>query len=305
VDDWSAATANPALLATLTRSEVGGGFSNVGRDDFGALGGGGLVKRGVALGGYIRRPSIIDATSVGRHLEYELTEGAGLVALQRGPWAIGAAIRVARLAVTGEGSSQETDGPLHAGAGAGSTRLGGALGVSWTRSGVTLGVAFESAMNFEATRTSTLDGLTDDAGSTYDVRRPWHARLGAAFQGVSGGLYSEFSLRGAGQVRSELHRGPSDQAYTAEGSGFDAARAGAQYARALGSLSVILRAGVEHVAQGGIRYNGSNATEAGLFRGQEVKTRPTAGLGVLFGGGSIDVGVSTDSTVAVEGRVRF
>ena len=75
IDDSAAAATNPAILATLRRSEVVGGYTSFGRSNFGTIGGGGLLKGGVALGGYVRRPTTFSETDLNQRLEYELTEG--------------------------------------------------------------------------------------------------------------------------------------------------------------------------------------------------------------------------------------
>lgn len=305
-DDAGAAATNPALLATLRRSELVGGYSSFGRSNFGTIGGGGLLKNGIALGGYVRRPATFSETALDRRLDYELTEGGATAAAKWGRVAAGVTVYASRLALTAESLSQESGGPLRAGGGAGSTRLGATAGLAWTDGTWTVGASFRTGSTFSADRTSTLDGLTDDAGSKIDVERPWLLSLGASYQGVKVGAFGQVDVRQAGIVRMVANRGPSTGTYDAETGGVAAVRGGLQYALLLGGISVIPRAGVTHLAEAGIRYAGANASEALLFAGTDAHTRATFGLGFVFRNGvSLDAAVSDESTVAVEGRIRF
>lgn len=304
-DDSAAAAANPALLATLTRSELVGGFTTFGRANFGTIGGGGLLKSGIALGGFVRRPATFSETATDRRLDYELTEGGVTVAAKRGHLAGGLTMRVSRLALTAESLSQESGGPLRVGAGAGSTRLGVTAGLVWNAGPWTIGSSYQTGSTFSATRTSVLDGLTDDAGSEIDVARPWLLSLGASHQGVRLGVYGQVDLRQSGVARRE-NRGPSAGVYDGEKGGLAAMRAGVQYAFPFGGISVIARAGVARLASAGIRYVGPNSAETQLFEGSKAATRPTFGVGVVLKNGvSLDAAASDEGTVALEGRIRF
>lgn len=305
-DDAAAAATNPALLATLRRSELVGGFTSFGRSNFGMIGGGGLLKNGIALGGYVRRPATFSETAPGQQLEYELTEGGVTAAGKWGRVAAGVTVHASRLALTAEALSQEAGGPLRAGGGAGSTRVGATAGLAWADGPWTVGASFRTGAKFSADRTSTLDGLTDDAGSKVDIERPWLLSLGASYQGVKVGVFGQVDVRQDGIVRTVANRGPSTGTYDAETGGVAAVRGGVQYALLLGGVSVVPRAGVTHLAEGGIRYAGPSSGETQLFAGAEAKTRPTFGLGLVFRNGvSVDAAVSDESTVAVEGRIRF
>ncbi len=305
-DDSAAAATNPALLATLRRSEVVGGYTSFGRSNFGTIGGGGLLKSGIALGGYVRRPTTIRETDLERRLEYELTEGGFMAAGKWGRVAGGATVYASRLALTAEALSQEAGGPLRAGGGAGSTRVGATAGLAWVDGPWTVGASFRTGSKFSADRTSTLDGLTDDAGSKVEVERPWLLAMGLSYQGVKVGVFGQVDVRQAGTIRTVANRGPSTGTYDAETGGVGAVRGGLQYALLLGGVSVVPRVGVTHLAEAGIRYAGPSSGETMLFAGTEARTRPTFGLGLVFRNGvSLDAAVSDESTVAVEGRIRF
>ena len=184
--------------------------------------------------------------------------------------------------------------------------MGATAGLAWADGPWTVGASFRTGSTFSADRTSTLDGLTDDAGSKVDIERPWMLSLGASYRGIKVGVFGQVDVRQAGILRMVANRGPSTGTYDAETGGVAAVRGGVQYALLLGGVSVVPRAGLTHLAEGGIRYAGPSSGEMQLFAGAEAKTRPTFGLGLVFRNGvSVDAAVSDESTVAVEGRIRF
>jgi hypothetical protein len=296
-DDAAAATANPALLATLTRSEVLAGVATRNATQFGTIGGGGVLRHGFALGGYVQRAGIVDAPVAGGRLDYQVTEGAALAAKQFGPLAFGVGVRISRLALSGLSETQEQEGPLLAGSAAGNTRLGALLGLAYVNEGLTLGVSYRTRDTYEATRTSQLDRLTDDAGSTYDVQRPARFSAGLGYRwGSKAGFFAQADFRQAGMVKLVAHRGPG--AWTEEEGGLAAFRAGAEYAVPVNGISVLLRGGVRHTAAAGI------TSSAAGFPGAEGETAVAGGLSLVFKGGSLDVGGSKGGVTA-EGRLRF
>lgn len=301
-DDSAAAVANPALLASLTRSEIVGGVNTRPKTQFGVIGGGGVLKQGIALGGYVHRPGIIEETVAGDGTsKYELTEGAGIAAFQFGKIALGGAIRVSRLSFTGLATTTEAGLPLLSGSEAGSTRVGGTLGLAYVSSGFTLGVSYRLKDTYEATRTSQYDRLTDDAGSTYDVVRPGKLFAGFGYRwGAKGGIFGQVDYREAGSLLLVAHRGARGATWAAEESGLAAARGGIEYAFPAGGISIVLRGGVRYTAEAGITSTGDDE----YFPGTASETSPTGGVSLVFKGGSVDVGGSKGG-VAVEGRVRF
>lgn len=300
-DDSAAAVVNPALLASLTRSEIVGGVNTRPKAQFGVIGGGGVVKQGFALGGYVHRPGIFEEAVAGDGTsEYELTEGAGVAAFQFGKVALGGAVRVSRLSFTGLATTTEAGLPLLSGSESGSTRVGGTVGLAYVSSGFTLGVAYRTKDTYEATRTSQYDRLTDDAGSTYDVVRPAKFFGGFGYRwGAKGGIFAQFDYREAGVVKLVANRGVG-ASWTAEESGLAAARGGIEYAFPAGSISIVLRGGVRYTAESGI----TSAGDSEYFPGTQSETSPTGGVSLVFKGGSVDVGGSKGG-VAVEGRIRF
>lgn len=300
-DDAASASVNPALLATLTRSEVLGGVATRDETQFGLIGGGGVLKHGLALGGYVHRPGLVTASVPGGSLDYEVTEGAAVAAKQFGRVAVGLGVRVSRLALSGLSETQESEGPLLVGSEAGNTRVGGTLGLAYTSEGLTVGVSYRTKDTYEATRTSQLDRLTDDAGSTYDVRRPSRLSAGLAYRwGSKAGVFSQADFRQAGVVKLVPHRGAPGATWSAEEGGLSAFRAGLEYAVPFGAVSAVLRGGVRYTAESGITSTG----DAALFPGTASETAIAGGLSLVFKGGSLDIGGSKGG-FAAEGRLRF
>ncbi len=299
-DDASAAARNPALPALLWRHEYA---ASIGESGLAHASVGRWSAHGYSAAAHVRRPTAASAAMAGSRLDFELTEvGVQLARRVGSRLAVGAGLSATRLTVTGESARVVAGTTLRAGAAADSTRVGAALGAVWETSRWTAAAAVHTGATFEATRTSTHGGAWDDRGTTFAVRRPWRASIGAvARPSLRVSLHAQADLRGPGTLRRAARELAAATVIAPERAGVDALRAGAQYALPLERISLIARAGVARLAEAGLRVSSAGTRSAGTA---PARTRLTAGAGVAFEKTTLDVAYDGAGRWSFEIRLR-
>ncbi len=303
-DDASASPRNPALAATLWRHEAAASFAGASLAHVGAAR---WSANGLTGAVHVRRPTSFSARAPFGRLDVELTEVGAQVARRYGSrLALGLGVTATRLVLSGESATVVDSARLRSGAGADSLRLGGSLGAVWETSVWTAAAALHSGATFDGTRTATRNGVWDDAGSLFEVRRPWRASVGASVRPTLRlSLYAQADLRGAGVLRRAVHELASRPARAPEQAGWAAWRAGVQYALPLERVSVVLRAGVARLSDAGLRTAASDSAGARtLVSATAARTRITAGLGLAFEKTTLDIANDGAGRWSVEIRLR-
>jgi long-subunit fatty acid transport protein len=314
-DDSSALLSNPAGIATLPKTELAGGLlarragttgqgdSLAARTGVGYIGGAGNITPHWAIGAYLIEPqderlTLPTAPYVGR---LDITQRDAGVA---GAWHptehvyIGLRLTDSHLrlqSLYSHESGASTD--LQVGMGAGQDKVTGDAGLLFVSGNLRLGAAYRQGVSWDVSRTAQdpLHQVVLDAGSNKLVRSP------SAFSGgLSYRINTHLLMTGQvdyvlySQIRGDL--GVREGAFVAADYTLaDAAeaRAGAEVAWPIGSMSLIVRGGVYSQAPNALAYAGADSAERLLFPARSRQTLTSAGATIW------------SRTVQVHGAVTF
>ncbi len=310
-DDATTAQINPALLGTLTKTEVvvGAWATGTGRAPLGdevrartALGLTGVALRvsprwSLAL--LAAQPRAVEYTLVPVRLSDGSTDSGRLAARQL-EVGVAAAVRASprlllgarafstRLALDGALRQAPAVGPasLVVDSAGTSTRPGLVLGLAYEATAkLTLGLASAtgSAYTFTRTASSPLLGVPLDPGSAYQVRKPGvlsgglHVRLSPRFALAAQVDFVRWSEIPAGLV---IVRGARARDEYRLPDAFEP-RAGAEFSIPLRRTAIQVRAGLHVQSPGTLRFEGDDTIEVESFPGSDWKPAGAVGVSVV------------------------
>lgn len=342
-DDTGAARANAANLTSLTSTEVsatlrhtGAGASDPAAGEIpsdplgdhttlGHLAGAGRIGTrwavSASIGGTrqarirLDPRALPDGLTDEGSLDLKITAGGVAGAWQIGQaFHVGAQVDVTRASVSGEYRRESPGRPaeLRVGVGGGATRVAAGLGAIWEATpDVRLGIAGFTGSGWDLDRTAVSPALnvTLDPGSEFRLRQPALVSAGVcvrlspqvtAVAQVDRVRYGEIqdvlSIRLGAHARSDYALADAWEP-----------RAGLEVSFPFSSSSLQLRGGYHHVADGALRYVGTDAVEAASFLGTAPEDVLSAGASVATRGFRLDLAAlfghpGTQLLVGVTGR---